>query len=43
MQINIYTEDTVKITCGRNTINEATPVQTEELAEGLERGGMYFE
>lgn len=35
-------EDITRITYGRNTIYEAPPVQTEELAESLEMGGMQF-
>ena len=35
-------EDVIRITYGRNTIYEATPAQTEELAEETRMGGMQF-
>ena len=35
-------EDVVKITYGRNTIYEATPVQSEEMAKDVGMGGMNY-
>ena len=35
-------EDVVRITYGRNTIYEATPVQSEDMAEDVGMGGMNF-
>ena len=35
-------EDVVKITYGRNTIYEAAPVQSENMAEDIGMGGMNF-
>lgn len=37
-----HAEEISKITYGRNTIYEAPPVQTVDLAEGQEMGGMRF-
>lgn len=39
-QANYGPEDIIKITYGRNTIYEALPTQTEEMAEGMRMGGM---
>ena len=37
-----YAEDITRITYGRNTIYEAPPIQTEDMAEEPGIGGMQF-